>query len=86
MKTSIKDLKDHLSFYLKKVQNGEEMIITFHDKPIAKIIPFSNPTLMKSSRKEWAKKIHSLHKSLGKIKSKKPMSKTVIELRKAERY
>lgn len=39
---SIKDLKDHLSAYLKKVQLGEEMVVTSHDTPVAKIIPITN--------------------------------------------
>lgn len=70
MKVSIKDLKNHLSTYLKKVENGEEMIITFHDKPIAKIIPFSSPISLKVTRKDWVGKIHKLHHSLGKLSLK----------------
>jgi prevent-host-death family protein len=35
----VRDLKNQLSRYLKRVQNGEEIVVTEHDRPVAKIIP-----------------------------------------------
>jgi prevent-host-death family protein len=41
MKTaSVADLKTHLSGYLRRVEKGEEVVVTSHDHPVAKIIPF----------------------------------------------
>ena len=37
----IRDLKAHLSAYLKQVQQGQTIIITSHGKPIAQIIPIT---------------------------------------------
>ena len=39
MDVATRDLKDHLSEYLKRVQAGEELTITSHGKPIAKLSP-----------------------------------------------
>ena len=39
MDVATRDLKDHLSEYLKRVQAGEEIIITSHGKPVAKLSP-----------------------------------------------
>jgi antitoxin (DNA-binding transcriptional repressor) of toxin-antitoxin stability system len=36
MLVAIRELKSHFSKYLKKVQTGEEIIITTHGKPIAR--------------------------------------------------
>jgi len=39
MDVSVRELKDHLSQYLKAVQAGEVVTITLHAKPIATIQP-----------------------------------------------
>lgn len=41
MLTSVKYLKDHLSEILKAVRYGEEVCITSHRHPIAKIVPIA---------------------------------------------
>ena len=35
----ITDLRAHLPDYLKKVSNGEEIQITSHGKPVARLVP-----------------------------------------------
>ena len=41
MKTaSVADLKAHLSGYLRRVGKGEEVVVTSHDHPVAKLVPF----------------------------------------------
>ena len=35
----IRDLKDRLSEYLRLVSEGEEIVITLHKRPIAKLVP-----------------------------------------------
>lgn len=39
MRVPIRDLKDHLSEYLRLAAEGEEVIITLHKRPIARIVP-----------------------------------------------
>ncbi len=36
MQIAIRELKNHLSKYLKQVQTGEEIIVTTHGKPVAR--------------------------------------------------
>ncbi len=39
IKTGIKQMRQHLTEYLDKVEQGQEVIITRHNKPIAKLVP-----------------------------------------------
>jgi prevent-host-death family protein len=39
MRVSIRELKNHLSKYLQMTTSGEPVIITSHNKPVAKIMP-----------------------------------------------
>ncbi len=45
MKVGIREMKNSLSRYLKHVKNGESIIITERNKPIAKIIPMDDSML-----------------------------------------
>ena len=36
----IRDLKDRLSEYLRLAADGEEIVITLHKRPIAKLVPW----------------------------------------------
>jgi len=38
MYVAIRELKNHLSEYLKQVQTGEEIIITTHGNPVARLV------------------------------------------------
>lgn len=42
MEATSKDLRFHTKEILDAAMRGEEVIITFHGKPCAKIIPFTN--------------------------------------------
>ena len=43
MKTaSVAELKAHLSGYLHRVGKGEEVVVTSHDHPVARIVPYSD--------------------------------------------
>ncbi len=42
MEATSKDLRFHTKEILDAAMRGEEVVITFHGKPCAKIIPFSN--------------------------------------------
>jgi len=42
--TGIRDLKTHLSSYLRQVEAGQTVVITRHGKPIGRIVPVPQPT------------------------------------------
>ena len=45
MKTiTVSQLKMSLSAYLRQVKTGEEVLITEHGRPIARLLPIANPT------------------------------------------
>ncbi len=54
MKRLICELKDHLSKYLKRAADGEEIVITSHGKPVARLAPISPLSKDKESATiEW---------------------------------
>ena len=40
METSIRQLKAHLSAYIKKAAAGEAVTVSVHKRPVARIVPF----------------------------------------------
>ncbi len=40
----IRDLKAHLSHYLRRVKEGETVVITDHGQPIGQIVPYERTT------------------------------------------
>ena len=41
--TTVSQLKMSLSAYLRQVKAGEEVVITEHGRPIARLLPLSSP-------------------------------------------
>ncbi len=41
MNVAVCELKDHLSKYLKRAAAGEEVVVTSHGKPVARLAPIS---------------------------------------------
>ncbi len=87
MQASIRELKDHLSEYLHQVQGGAEILITSHNKPLAKIVPvsFSKSSiedLKKDTHVHWNGKKPRLRPLKVKLKSGKKISDIVLEDRK----
>jgi prevent-host-death family protein len=39
----VRDLRDHLSRYLERVQAGEELTVTDRGRPIARLVPVDEP-------------------------------------------
>lgn len=39
MEVGVRELRDHLSRYLERVKAGEDLLITEHDRPIARLSP-----------------------------------------------
>ena len=38
MEVSVRDLKDHLSEYLRRARAGEEIVVTSHGKPVGRLV------------------------------------------------
>mgnify|MGYP006444835599 CR=1 FL=1 len=38
MEVSVRDLKDHLSEYLRRARAGEEVLVTSHGKPVGRLV------------------------------------------------
>ena len=74
----IKEARQHLTEYLSKVENGEEIIISKRNEPIAIIKPIKN----KARRNlESHKELRALIIAKGR-----PLSEVVAESRKEEAY
>ena len=77
MKINVKEARSKLSSLLDRVEAGEEVIITRHGKEVARLLR-PNKTV---------KKLPSLKEFRSSIKIKgNPLSDTVIQERKKERY
>ena len=88
MRTSVRQLKDHLSDDLRRVQNGEEIVVTSHNRPVAKLVPVpeseAKPT---PTRAEVLAELAQLHQELLKtMRPQQPISEFIRELRDEERY
>lgn len=84
MNTSIRELKDHLSEFVRRARQGEEIIVTSHNRPVAKLVPVTQPE--KASKQALLAELTQLRRELrGKVKGE-PVSQTVIRLRKEARY
>lgn len=86
MRASIRDLKNNLSAYLKRVREGEELIITSHHHAVAKIVPLTGEMI--GSETDWSvflTEIHNLHTRLSDAKLKTSMRETVLKQREEER-
>ena len=49
METNVRDLKAHLSAYLRRAARGEEVLVTFRGKPLARLVPLSGDVAPKTS-------------------------------------
>ena len=88
MRASVRELKDHLSDYLRRVENGEEIIVTSHRRPIAKLVPVPESEAKRTpTRAEVLAELEQLRKDLAKtIPPQPPISEFIRELRDEERY
>ena len=53
---TISQLKTSLSTYLCQVKTGEEVLITEHGRPIARLLPIANPMSLSEHLKDMEKK------------------------------
>lgn len=76
-KVQVNEVREKLARYLSEAEQGEEIIITKHSKPIARLLPVESKKSEFPDLSEFREKIN--------IKGK-PMSKEVADMRKEERY
>ena len=77
MEINIKEAREKFSSLIHQVEEGAEIILTRRGIEVARMVPSAGKT----------KRLPSLKKFRAKIKlSGKPLSETVIEGRKEERY
>jgi prevent-host-death family protein len=77
IKTGIKEARKRFSEYINRVQQGEEVIITKRDEPIAKLVSIQN---RKRNKLKSHKELRNSIKRVGK-----PLSKILLESRE-ERF
>jgi len=76
-KIKVNEVREHLAKYLSDAEKGEEIIITKHSRPIARLVP------LKSKSFEFPDL--SKHRNSINIKGR-ALSDTIIDQRKEERY
>jgi len=84
----VRDLRDHLSRHLSTVKQGGEVTVTEHGKPIARLVPYNEPTqiekMIAEGRITPPKQPVDMSEPLPEpIRvSGKPLSEIVIEMRR----
>ena len=76
-KVKVNEFREHLAKYLSDAERGEEIIITKHSRPVARLVPLKPAT---SKFPDLSKHRHSMS-----LKNK-PLFETIIEQRDQERY
>ena len=77
IKAGVREVRQRLSEYLRKVQEGEEVVITRRDEPLARIVPFA---------KKQARSLGSHQGLRSRVATNgKPLSQIVTEQRE-ERF
>lgn len=92
VEVGIKDLKDGLSGYLRRVARGEHIRVTSHGKPIADLIPAEpamaeDPELLRleAEGKITVSRLPKPRRSPTPSKLKRSASRYILEEREAER-
>ena len=87
MRTSIREFRQHFSDYIRRAENGEEIIITSHNQPLAKLVPIVDlERTHLLSGQEFVAELESLRDKLNGAVEGINMSDEVINLRQEERY
>lgn len=86
----VRELKAQISKYLRRVKEGQTLVITEHGKPIGRIIPVEQPLeermlmLVKAGLIRWNGKKMEPHEPAGINRGDKLMSDIVIEDREID--
>ncbi|MBI1865316.1 MAG: type II toxin-antitoxin system prevent-host-death family antitoxin [Nitrospirae bacterium] len=87
MPTTIRDLKDHLSELLRRVQRGEEIVVTSHSRPVARIVPVSpSDADRRLTKAGFLRDLEKLRDQLRPVVRGEALSETVVRMRRGERY
>lgn len=85
MLKSVRSLKAELSACLRRVQSGEECLVTSHQQIVARIVPVQSPTEIEDrDRSNFLMELAT--NLITPKKSHTPLSKAVIQQRRKERY
>ncbi len=60
MEIAVRELKNHLSKYLHRVQSGEELVVTSRGKPVARLMPPLEEKRAPMSEEEALKQLDAL--------------------------
>ena len=86
VEVGVRDLKNNLSRYLDRVQDGEEVIVTEHGRPVARLSAIDHPSdrlaALIASGAVRPPKSHARHRPARRIKAKGPVSDLVAEQRR----
>lgn len=80
----VRELRDHLSRYLAQVQDGEEVVVTDHGRPVARLVGMSKENVLERLIAEGVvTRAKEPHRSLPRklIKATQPISPLVSEQR-----
>ena len=84
----IRDLKSHLSGYIKMVKDGRSVVITEHGRPVGRIVPVDESekdriqSLTSSGFASWSgQKLRVGHATVKLRQGKKSLSQIVVENR-----
>jgi len=70
---SVRELRDHLSEYLRAVETGATLVVTSHNRPVARLVAAEPPP-------EGLPEIPGVRWSAGKPRLSKPISERPINM------
>jgi len=88
LKVGVRELKSRLSEYLRRVKQGETLIITEHGKPVGRLIPQGQSlderleALRQAGLIRWSGRKLSPMKPLARLRGKKTIAEIIIEDRR----
>ncbi|MDP9343842.1 MAG: type II toxin-antitoxin system prevent-host-death family antitoxin [Actinomycetota bacterium] len=86
MNVGVRELKNSLSRYLKRVKEGETIVVTERGRPVARILPADVPDriakLMTEGRVSWSGRAFRPPESLIRPRPGRPFSDYVAEDRR----
>ncbi len=71
------EAKTRFGELLERVSRGEEIVITKHDKPVARIVPEGNPRLERVQ--QAVRDLNALRREIGKRRGFKPLTDKEIK-------
>ena len=85
MKSPVRDFKARLSRYLERASAGEDVIITSHGRPVARLLAISEPSTVELSAAELQRRLRLIPGLLAGEGGKPHGSKRPIVIEKGQR-